>query len=257
MGSIVSSSQVSEIEAHELPLHLPELLEKIAQFLDVQTFFSTLPSVCTCFRNLCKNNTLYEKFAFHGNKSIHSILQLYPEVQDIQELRYFRSDVNFHLHGIAQPVEIRIDVLTISNSKEVHLDEVSSMIIVLSTLNGTSNDVQIKALEFLRRLFETCPEKLKNLKLSGFRVNNSLLESLSKLHLDWLYLTCPLLDYFKYDSNSSLGFRRLHLKLRENCGLTQFPSLPTSLEELSLHITDQGKNNMFMFIDSCKSLKKM
>lgn len=257
MGPKPSSLQVPEIGTNELPMLPWELLERIIQFLDAEAFFLTLPLVCTSFGNLCKNNILYEKYAFYGNRRIHSIFQLFSEMQNIQEPRYFRPNVNFHLEGITQLAEIRIDVFTTSDSKEIHLDEVSSMVIDLSILNDTSDNVHTKASEFLEKLFESPPEKLKNLKLSGFRVDASLLGSLSKLRLDWLHLTCLLLKYFKYDPNSFLGFRRLHLKLKENCASYLFPSLPASLEELSLHLLNQSKNDLLMYVDHCKSLKKM
>ena len=55
----------------------------------------------------------------------------------VSSLLHFRPNVHFPLEELKQPTEIRVDVFTISNSKEFHLNEIVSMVIKLTSPNAT------------------------------------------------------------------------------------------------------------------------
>jgi hypothetical protein len=159
-------------------------------------------------------------------------------VQHLLSLHHFRSNVNLPLKEITKPAEIRINVTTTPNSEEIHFNEIFPMDIELFTLDVTLSDVGIKALKFLTKLFGNSFGNLKCLKLFGFPVNYLLWDSLHVLSLDWLHLTCSSMLSFGFHLCHLPKFRRLGLKLEENFDLRNFPLLPFSLEELSLHFSN-------------------
>ena len=189
MGSKPSSQPILEIEANEQPTLPWKVLERIVPFLDAKQFFLTLPFVCTFSLNLYRNTILYEKYMFCGNRITHHMSQLYTNVQDIRELRCFRSNANLSLEDVTQPKEIQIDVFITSGREEIYLNEISSMVIEMSTLDGTLNDVPRMVSNFLGKLFGTRFGNLKNLGLSRFRANGSLWTLLFKLNIDCLHWT--------------------------------------------------------------------
>ena len=128
-----------------------------------------------------------------------SISQLTQEA-DFQP-QYFRPNTNLSLGGIRQPKEVQLHVFTSSNSNEIRLGEIVSIIITLSIPNGSPKNVTMQFSDFLTKLFENSFERLKNLKLSRFRMNASLWASLSKLRLNLLHLTSL------YWTLSTLAFR--------------------------------------------------
>ena len=257
MGSTSSSQSFSKVGTDEQSVFPSELIRKIASFLDAKEFFSTFPLICILFRNLSRNSARYEEYIFNRSRTIHFESKLYLKAQSIQDPRYFRPNVTLPLKEIMQPMEIRVDIFTISDSKEINLNEASSMIIELPTLNGTSNDVHARALNFLSPLFKNQFGKLKNLRLSGFRMNESLWRSISELHVDWFQLTYPFFDSFKLDSIPFPTTRRLYLELREYFDSDLSRCLPSSLEEIFIRFTSPACYDSTANISRCVNLKVM
>ena len=273
MGSTSSSQPVSKTEAiqkisgtFQLFLLPEDLLLRILKLLDTKTLISRLLSTCKLFRPSYKECSvvhypflgylgyIYEAFIFSKGSPL-----IQPTPKDNFQPHLFRPNVNLSLNGIKQPTKIRLHVFTISDSKEIRFDEIVSMVIELP--NNAQIDVQTEALKFLEKLVETPLGKLKRLKISGFLLNDSLFASLSKFSLDWLYLIHPVFEYdsshIPLDLTSTLGFRKLHMKLWDDCDLYKFPKLPNSLEEFSLHISSVSSARHSVVLPDCTSLKKL
>ena len=250
----------------QLPTTPDEALTKIQSFLDFSISDPSNSRVVQSFRqhyteyikanNLSWNliGYLYEQLMFLRGDDITP-----PTGEDICQSRFFRPNVNFSLEGVTEPTGIQIHVFTTSDSKELHLDDVSSMVLELSMPHDNRfEDAPKMTLDFLNKLFTTRFKNLKNLKLSGFRVTRWLWESLSKFQLDWLHITCPFSPFGReYFYCSFPESKRLHLKLEETFDLGRFPCLPTSLEELSLHFSNLESHDSTVEIHGCKSLEKM
>ena len=280
MGSKPSSQPVSETEViqkigetSQLSLLPEDVLIRILKLLDMKTLVSRLFLTCKLFCPsfekcsvvqhpfLAHLGHIYEPFMFSKGDLIQPIptdnSQQIPK-ENFQPC-YFRSNVKLSLKEIKQPAEMRLHVFTISDSKEIPFDEIVSMVIELP--NNAQSDIQTEALKFLENIVKNSLKKLKNLRLSGFLLNDSLFVSLSKLSLDWLHLIHPVSihgsSHIPLDLTSALGFTRLHMKLREDCNLFGFPKLPSSLEEFSLHISSRGSDCNGVSLRHCASLKKM
>ena len=169
----------------------------------------------------------------------------------------FQANVNLSSEGIIQPKEISIFAHGFDSDMEFPSCDVSYMRIQLPISNITSQHVHIRTLEFLCKLFGKNFENLLNLLLEGIHVLPQLWAPLSKLSLKRLSLTCPLLDYYVFDRTTFPGFKELHLNLGENCDLSHFPHLPSSLEALYLCISNLKNNSRFLNITHCKKLEKM
>ena len=171
---------------------------------------------------------------------------------------HFRPDVHLPLEELLQPKEIRVDVFTTSNSKELYLSEIVWMVIKLTTSNATSVEVHLNALMFLNNLSKHRFENLENLELSGFQVNNLLRMILEKLCPKGLHLTCSLYPDLEYFFKSFTKIEKLHLNLEENSNLMYLPFLPSSLKELSLHFSNLSNKTCHALIrGDCHNLKKM
>lgn len=169
---------------------------------------------------------------------------------------YLKANVKDFLDEVV-PAEIRIYVSTTSNSSEIHLNEVVSMDIEVSLLD-TWNGVHINATEFVVRLLENPLDNLRNLKVSGLYPSNWFLAWVPRLNLDWLrIIRHPLTYRYEFRQNVFPGFRKLHLELDEDCNLCNFPYLPSSLEELSLHFSNVEYGRWGLSIRHCIGLKKM
>lgn len=286
MDSNSSSQPASEGEAPQLLILPIDILIRILKFLDIDTLLSGLPLVCKLSYQLfgrysgtqhsCAGYVGYicESLMFLREGSV---IQPAPEY-NYQPL-FFRPNAILPREELKKPSEIRIDVFTSSASQVIHLREIVSMIIRLSIPNATSKDVHTQAFKFLNKLLSGDHfENLKNLKVSGFLTESSLSILLSTLRVDWLHWICPLLrrpirEYptgigehhvarpflggFQYGDRSFSVVKRLHLKLEENFNLNDFPLLPFSLNELSLHLSDLGNYHFIANIYHCKNLRRM
>jgi hypothetical protein len=128
------------------------------------------------------------------------------------------------------------------------------MVMKLSTSSGSSEDVRKAGLDFLGKLLEMGPKKPKTLRLSGVWMCESLFALLSskKIRPDWLQMACSLPRLpTKYDNNSLSGLKKLHLELEEKFNLHDFPLLPDSLEELSIHFSNLRNRRRFSFSNNC------
>ena len=252
-------------QTSQLPLLPPELFDMIIRFFSTKKALLTLSLVCTLFRDLCRNNALYEEYFFFRNNIPHPGSQFHPKTQNVRKRRRFHSEVDFSTRTMKQPKNIRVHVFTTSDSEkaeniQAHVSKTSdskktkniqihafktsesekipsskvvSMAVELSTSDERSGDTQTKALDFLDKLFKRHPffKKLKHLRLSGFWMTSSLWALLSKLRIDWLHLTCSVRRYFIYDTRHFLGFKRLDLKLKEQLNLRELPYLPPPLDK--------------------------
>ena len=180
-----------------------------------------------------------------------------PTSESLNQSLYLRPNVNFCLNEIEQPKEITIHVVTTSDSQEIHLEEIRSMIITLSIMNNALEDVPTAVSDYLTKLFATRLESLKYLELSEFRMSSLLWTLLSNLRLDWLYLKRPLLDFYFFRPNSSPGFERLNLKLKEDQDLCMLPLFPSSLKELYLHFSNIKRRDASLVLSHYESLEKM
>jgi hypothetical protein len=172
--------------------------------------------------------------------------------------RRFRQNVNLSFGKIKQPEEIQIRVVTNANLEVFSFDDIFSMTIKLPVSNGiTQDDTHMRALGFLGGLLGKKFESLETLSLFGFCVPPSLWESLCKLNRVELRLTCPLLDpsEFKPDVISELS--SLELNLEENCDLSHFPYLPSSLVNLSLRFSNLKSSDKIVDISHCNNLRIM
>ena len=245
MDPTLSSQAALDIGTSQLPMTPDEALAEIQPFLDFPISDPSNSRVVQSFRqhytehmetnNLSWNliGYLYEQLMFLRGGDITP-----PTVEDICQSRFFRPNMDFSLEGITQPAGIQIHVFTTSDSKEVHLDDVSSMVLELSSPSGSLEKVYMEALKFMKKIPENTFKNLRHLKLSRFCAGSMLWESLSNFRLDWLHGTCPLfIPSIPFNASSS-GFKRLHLKLEKTCELRFFPFLPYPLQELSLHFSD-------------------
>ena len=207
MGSTPSSQPVTRTqviqdmnETSQLSLLPEDVLIRILKLLDMKTLVLSTFRVCKSLYQLCGRypgvqhpflgymGHIYERLMF--SKEV-PISQLNPG--DNFQLQYFRPNVNLSLEGIKQPAEMRLHVFTISDSKEIRLDEIVSMVVELP--DDSQADVHTEALKFLEKLVKNPLGRLKNLKLSGFVLYDSFFASLSKFSLDWLHLIHPVFDY--------------------------------------------------------------
>ena len=169
---------------------------------------------------------------------------------------YLRPNVNLSMREFTQLEEIQIDISATSNSGEICLDDIYSIIINFSTSNSTL-DVHRRASAFVSNLFESHPENPKISKLSRFVPNHSLLSALSKLNLGWLPLTYTSLYPLDFDLHISPKFKELRLELNKNCYLYFFPRLPSPLKELSLRCLRIESGNQIIYIGRCKALERL
>ena len=269
MASTSSSDSVSEpktIQEMSGPFQIfqlpPNVLVMIFRFLDVKSLISSLFSTCKLF---CPSfwecsvvqhpflgylGYIYEGLMFSKGVPI-SHLTMKKDVQS----PYFRPNVIFSLDGTKQPAQMRFHLFTTSDSKEIRLEEIVSMVIKLS--NIVQIDTHKEVLEFLGKLVKYPFERLRHLKLSGFFLGDLLGASLSKLSLDWLHLILPDLGTHSRITSFS-GFKKLHMELWEDCDLDCFPYyLPCTLEEFSIHFSSQSFHGSTLSIAACTSLKKM
>jgi hypothetical protein len=195
---------------------------------------------------------LYERLLFSRG---HDIIPPTPE--SICRPLYFRPNVDLSMVDKVQPSCIRIHVFTTSGSEKVHLDEVSSMVIEPSTEDCGVDTYDLTVVPFLKDLFEGHLRNLHYLKLSGFHVTDLRLQSLSNLSLEWLHLTFSSAPTLGLNHDIPLGFRKMHLKLEEDCVLDRIPCIPSSLEELSLHFSNLKTHECAVNLIACESLKKM
>jgi hypothetical protein len=245
----------------------------ILSFLDISTLLLNYPRVCkSCHQHYTKYmkiyylnpyclDFLYGLLIFSRGRCISQ-----PTLGIDFRPQYLRSCVNISLKGVKQPREVQIHVLTTSDSEEIHLYEVISMVIDFSSLLRITSDSDSKevfgfdsaiAKDFLTKLSTNSFGNLGNLKLSGLPVEGWLWESFSNLHLDWLHVICPFFPPNRLNSDTPQGCRKLYLKLGENCDLGRFPYLPSSLEELSLHFSGLIGIEFIASVSHCKCLKKM
>ena len=274
MGSKSSSQPVLKTEVtqkigetSQLSLLPEDVLIRILKFLDIKTLVLSASRVCKYLCQVCGRcprtqhlflgymGHIYEQLMF--SKGV-PIPHLNPD-DDFQPC-YFRPNVNFSLEELPQPVGMVIHIFTISDSKEIRFNEIVSMVIELP--NNAQGDIQTEALRFLKNLAETPLGRLRNLRLSGFLLKDSLFASLSKFSLDWLHLILPVFVYrvssTPFDLTSVLWFTRLHMKLREDCNLPAFQMLPRSLKEFSLHVSNLvDSHNSFISLHHCTNLEKM
>ena len=264
MNSTISSQPALKIETFQLLMLPADVLIRILKLLDMKTVISKLTVVCTSFCPFCKGcsetqssflfyiSHIYEQHMFsRGGGIFQSIPAKYSR------LLHFRPNVDLSSGEIVQPVGMRIHVFTTSDSKEIHLDKIVSMIIKSSSLDNISENTQ-KALQFLNNLFKNPFDSLKNMKFSGFLANRSLWEPLSTLKkLDWLHWICSVSDSFRHNFFSFSGLKRLHLEVEAGFNLGSFPNLPPSLEEFSLHLPELEHRNSIWSVCHCKSLEKM
>ena len=263
--SVSKAKTFQEInETSQLLMFPVEVLTGILKFLDMKTLVSSLfltcKLFCPSFRECSVAQRLflghlgyvYEPFMF--SKGV-PISRLTPE--DHFQQHYFRPNVDLSSGENVQPMGMNIHVFTTSDSKEIHLDKIVSMIIESSSLNSISENTR-KTLQFLNDLFKNPFDSPKNLKFSGFLANRSLWKPLSTLKkLDWLHWICSVSDDFIHIFSSFSGLKRLHLEVEAGFDLLFFPGLPSSLEEFSLHLSSVDGGSHSVFIYNCTCLKRM
>ena len=256
-----SSRTASNIETSQLSMTPDEAWANILPFID-------MPISPRVYQSFHQHYTAYMEAQYlPWNPIAHLYRQLIfskgdnilpPTSESIQQPLYFRPDVNIRLNEIEQPEEIRIHAFTTSNSMDVDLNQVSSIIIEPSTSSHTSGYFDYSTLPFLERLFtKSYLGNLKNFKLTGFTMNaDNLWSCLSRLDLDWVHYTPPhaMGSFVFYDYPKPY---RLHMNLREGFDLFYFPRLPYLLKELSLHISNPCNHENVVDIDHCRNLEKM
>ena len=234
---------------------------------------------------------LYERAIFSRGGDIPP-----PTPESICQQRTFWPNVNLSSGEIKQPDGMNIHVFTNSESKKPHLEDIVSMVIEMPLVNDIKEDYQKKnhknvmeatnfvltflltedvedelqlskgvgesglprTTEQLQRLRSHRLKNLKNLKLSGIWIGGFLWLISSYFDLDRIHCTCSPLDPFPHRFEPLTSLKKLHLEFRENFKSINFPSLPSSLEELSLHLSNlKNDDDHPLFISHCKCLRKM
>jgi hypothetical protein len=259
------SQLASETKTPQSYMTLDEVLSKIQPFLDISTPISSNSNILKSFEQhyaecmeKCYSTQwnpidyLCEQLMFSRGDEV-----ALPTQKDIDRPVSFRPNVSFSLEGTAQPEGMHVHVFTTSACKEILLEEIVSMAISFSTLNGSSEAAHIEALEFLEKLFGSHLRNLKKLKLSGFRANQLFWASLSKLSLDWLHLTSPLLEIVDHCPDVFPAVQKLHMELRKDFCPNSLLALPLLLDELSLHLSSLEPFNYIASVSLCRGLRKM
>ena len=258
------TQQASNIETSQLPTTPEEALANISTFFDLST---SIPSHSRVFQSFLERYVaymeagclswkligyLYEQLIFSKGGDIPPLT-----LKDICKPRYFQPNVNLSSKEIEQPKEIRIHVFTTSDSGQVHLNEISSMVIEPSISNCDLDDFELSVVPFLEHLLTNCLENLNTFKLSGFSMTGWLWNCLSRLNLDWVHFTPRYAGgnfTFPYDPPKP---KKLHMNLLESFNLFSFPRPPSLVEELSLHIFNPQNGEWPICMDHCRNLKKM
>jgi hypothetical protein len=188
---------------------------------------------------------------------------------------YSVSDVN-PSRKITQSKEVKIRVFATSNSKEIRLDKIISMIVEAPP----SSSGRMDALRFLEELAEFKGHliNLKDLKLSGFDMGifsehshihpKEMISSLlHQLKHDWFHWKCPDFLFNCPKNLATWGIKKLHMEIRPDISdFIELPPLPTLLEEFSFHLPDIPRVGVCVFIGGpkrftqdyhCGNLKKM
>jgi hypothetical protein len=263
---VLKDETIQEMDGTSQLLMLPrEVLSGILKFLDGKTLALAIPRVCKHFYRFCGLYSEEQHFLMGYLGHIYEML-IFPRGDSVSgptppggfQPLYFRPNVNLPFMWLKKPAGVRIDVIITSTSKEIRLNEISSMIMSLYTSKNASETVRKEASQFLAQLFAIGGfDNLKNLKLFGFHMDDSSWSPLLNLSLDWLHLTSHSISGFIPDPQLSWKFKRLHLKLENGCTIPICSCIaPSPLEELFLHFSDQEFPTEFDIPD-CKNLKKM
>ena len=263
MGSKPSLKAEIIKETKELSqlLTLPDdILLRIFRLLDMKTLFSRLFLTCKLFCQPFKEclilqhlfpthlDYIYEPFMFLKEGSL-----IQPTPKENFQPCYFRPNVNLSFGGVKQPAGVLIHIFTISDSKEIRLEEITSIVIKL--LNDSRTHAHREALEFLNRLIETSLGRLKHLKLSECFLDSSLETSLFKFSPNWPHLIYTVFGHH-FRINSFAWLKRLCMKFWDDHYLYNFPRPPSSLEEISLRISGLSRWSSLV-LSHCTGLKKM
>ena len=236
---------------------------QISTLFSVSKLFHPSFEECSVARHpfLSHLSPIYGPFMFSKGVTISQMT-----TENIVQSPYFRPNMDLSSGPNLQPSGMRIHVFTTSDSKEVYFGTIVSMVVESSHLDDIKGNT-IRTLGFLVNLFHNSFDNLKILKFSGFWAHGSLRKSLSTLKLDWLYWIyssshhsrddCFFDDGIKDDFSSLSNLKRLHLELEEGFNLHYFPKLPSSLEELSLHLSNLENRDFSVIVYDCITLKKM